>query len=161
MYRVSQKKRHIRRSVIMEKNGLHHRFSRELALHFEYSLTPKKLILRPQGSKIKFKYYTFWVEMNHWAFLTLTLLILFDLDETFKDISDECSLPSDTISRSISYVHVLLDSIMRLGGQVESWHDSWSWWNFHRYFWSMFPPFWHHLQVYKQSSQSRIWPIIW
>ena len=125
MYRVVQKKRLIRRSVIMEKNGLHHRFSRELALHFEYSLTPKKLILRPQGSKIKFKYYTFWVEMNHWAFLTLTLLILFDLDETFKDISDECSLPSDTISRSIRNVHVLQDSRKRLGGQVESWHGSW------------------------------------
>ena len=33
-----------------------------------------------------------------------------DLDETFTDTSDECFLPSDTISRSIRNVHVLQDS---------------------------------------------------
>jgi len=43
-----------------------------------------------------------------------------DLDETFTGTSDGYSLPSDTISRSIRNVHVLLDSKKRLGGQVES-----------------------------------------
>ena len=38
-----------------------------------------------------------------------------DLDETFTDTSDGCSPPSDTISRSIRNVHVVLDFMKRLG----------------------------------------------
>ena len=48
-----------------------------------------------------------------------------DVAENFTDTSDGCSLPSDTISRSIRNVHVLLDSRKRLEGQVESWNGSW------------------------------------
>ena len=40
----------------------------------------------------------------------LTWFCMSDLDETFTETSDGCSLPSDTISRSIRNVHVLLDS---------------------------------------------------
>ena len=47
-----------------------------------------------------------------------------DLDETFTETSDGCPLPSDTISRSIRNVYVLLDSRKRLGGQVEFLHGS-------------------------------------
>ena len=48
-----------------------------------------------------------------------------DLDVNFLESSDGCSLPSDTISRSIRNVYVLLDFGKRLGGLVESWHGSW------------------------------------
>ena len=54
----------------------------------------------------------------------LSLFLMSDLDETFTDTYDECSLPVDTIFRSIRYVHDVLDSRKRLGGQVESWHGS-------------------------------------
>ena len=50
----------------------------------------------------------------------LTWLLISDLDETFKDTSDGCSLPSATISKSIRNVHVLLESRKRLGGQEKS-----------------------------------------
>ena len=49
----------------------------------------------------------------------MTWFLVSDLDETFTDTLDGCSLPSDTISRSIRNAHVLLDSRKRLGGQVE------------------------------------------
>ena len=52
----------------------------------------------------------------------LTWFLMSDLDETFTDTLDRCSLPSDTISRSIRNVYVHLDSMKRLGGQVE-----WTW----------------------------------
>ena len=55
----------------------------------------------------------------------LTWFLMSDLDKTFTDTSDGCSLPSDTISRSIRNVYVLLDSRKRLGGQVQSSHGSW------------------------------------
>ena len=42
-----------------------------------------------------------------------------DLDETFTETSDGCSLPSDTISRSIRNVYVLPDSRKRLGRHVD------------------------------------------
>ena len=54
----------------------------------------------------------------------LTWFLMSNLDETFTDTSDGCSLPSDTIYRSIRNFHVLLDTRKRLGGQVESWHGS-------------------------------------
>ena len=50
----------------------------------------------------------------------LTLFLMSDLDETFTDSYDGCSLPYDTISRSIRNVHPLLDLRMRLGGQEKS-----------------------------------------
>ena len=50
----------------------------------------------------------------------LTWLLISDLDETFTDTSNGCSLSSVTISRSIRNVHVLLDSRKRLSGQLES-----------------------------------------
>ena len=50
----------------------------------------------------------------------MTWFLMSDLDETFTDTSDGCFLPSDTISRSIRNVHVLLDSRKRLGGQVDT-----------------------------------------
>ena len=50
--------------------------------------------------------------------VVLTWFLMSDLDETFTDTSDGCSLPSDTISRSIRNVHDHLDSRKRIGGQV-------------------------------------------
>ena len=55
----------------------------------------------------------------------LTWFLMSDLDKTFTDTYDGCSLASDTISKSIRNVHVLLDSRKRLGGQVDFWHGSW------------------------------------
>jgi len=51
---------------------------------------------------------------------SLDMVPMSDLDETFTDTSDECFLPSDTISRSIRNVHVLLESMKRHGGQEKS-----------------------------------------
>ena len=45
----------------------------------------------------------------------LTWFLMSDLDKTFTDTSNGCSLPSDTISRSIRNVHVVLDFMKRLG----------------------------------------------
>ena len=45
----------------------------------------------------------------------LTCFLMSDLDETFTDTSDGCSPTSDTISRSIRNVHVVLDFMKRLG----------------------------------------------
>ena len=50
----------------------------------------------------------------------MTWFLVSDLDETFTDTLDGCSLPSTTIFRFIRNVHVLLESRKRLGGQVES-----------------------------------------
>ena len=50
----------------------------------------------------------------------LTWFLMPDLDETFTDTSDECSLPSDTISGSIRKIHVLLESRKRGGGQEKT-----------------------------------------
>ena len=55
----------------------------------------------------------------------LTWFLMSDLDETFTDTSDECSLQSDTISRSIWNIHVLLESRKRHGGQEKFWHGCW------------------------------------
>ena len=49
---------------------------------------------------------------------------MLDLYETFADTSDGCSIPSDTISRSIKNAHDLLDSRQRVGGQGKSGHGS-------------------------------------
>ena len=51
----------------------------------------------------------------------LTWFLMSDLDDTFTQTSDECFLPSDTISRSIRNIHVLLESRKRHGWQAESW----------------------------------------
>ena len=48
----------------------------------------------------------------------LTWFLMSDLDQSFTDTSDGCSFPSNTISRFIRNVHVLLDS--RKGG-VLTW----------------------------------------
>ena len=40
----------------------------------------------------------------------MTWFLMSDLDETFTDTTDECSLPYDTISGSIRNIHVLLES---------------------------------------------------
>ena len=55
----------------------------------------------------------------------LMRFLMSDLDDTFTDTSDECFLPSDTISRSIRTIHVLLESQKRHGGQEKSWHGCW------------------------------------
>ena len=54
----------------------------------------------------------------------LTWFLISDLDETFTDTYDGCSLPFDTFSRSVRNVNFILDSRKGLGGQVESWHAS-------------------------------------
>ena len=82
----------------------------------------------------------------------LTWLLMSDLDETFTDTLDRCSLQYDTISRSIRNVHVLLYSRKRL---EDSWSfdmvpDVRSWWNFHRQLWWMFPPIWHHFLFHQK-----------
>ena len=75
---------------------------------------PSHLTLSPGHQKIRI-YEDIW---KTWK--VFTWFLMSDLDETFTDTSDGCSLPSDTISRFIRNVHVLLDSGKRLGGLVES-----------------------------------------
>ena len=55
----------------------------------------------------------------------LTWFLMTDLDETFTETSDECSLPSDTISRTIRNIYLLIDFRKRLGKQEKSWNGSW------------------------------------
>ena len=55
----------------------------------------------------------------------LTWFLMSGLDETFTDTSGKCSRPSDTISRSIRNIHVLLESRKTHGGQEKSWHGCW------------------------------------
>ena len=78
----------------------------------------------------------------------LTWYLMSDLEETFTDTLDGWSLPSETISWSMSS--------WTPGRDLE---DSWSldmvpdvrsWWNFHRSFWWMLAPIWHHLQVHQE-----------
>ena len=55
----------------------------------------------------------------------LTGFLMSNLDETFREASLECSLPSETITRCVRNLHFLQDPRKRLGGQVESWQASW------------------------------------
>ena len=80
----------------------------------------------------------------------LTWFLMSDLYETFTDTSDGCSLLSDTISRSIRKVHVLLESRKRLGGHVKHWHGSWCQINIQSSFHWILPSIWHHNQVYQE-----------
>ena len=50
---------------------------------------------------------------------------VWDIDETFSEASDGCSLPSDTISSFVRNLYVLLDSRKRLNEQVVFWHGTW------------------------------------
>ena len=52
--------------------------------------------------------------------MIIDIVLMADLDETLKEASYGCSLPSDTISRLMRNVHILLDSRKRLRGQVDS-----------------------------------------
>ena len=61
-----------------------------------------------------------------------------------KLLMDVPSLPpSLSLSKFIGNVYVLLDSRKRLGGHVESWHDSWC------QILMKLPPIWHHLKVHQ------------
>ena len=71
-----------------------------------------------------------------------------DLYETFTKAIDGCSLQSDTNSRLIRSVHVLLDSRKRLGGQEESWHGSFL--KLSQKLPRMLPYIWHKLRIHQE-----------
>ena len=53
----------------------------------------------------------------------LTVFLMYDLDETFREASEGCFLSSDTTSRNL---HVLQDSMKRLKRHGGSWQH-WKW----------------------------------